>query len=181
MQKSGREIRFDIKIPTKAGCIFAVWIERGTKHQLAVGELELANVASRRSDGLPRPISYDLMHQKLGHMGKAPTLQIAKYLNYAIQDAPQKPCEHCAVAKARQKNVPKTNQRPSPAANGELMYLDLCAIKQRINGPKVNALSHWRMMVDGRTGLKFSAFYTSKSGMVQTTLEQEAPGFQFKQ
>ena len=170
LRKENQEIKFDIKIPTKEGCIFAVWIERGSQKG---SELELANLTGTRIESVHKSISYGLMHQKLGHMGKDATIQIAEYLGYTVQvEEDQAPCEHCAVAKAKQKNVPKITSRPAPNSNAEMMYLDLCSIKQRKQGPKVNALKNWRMMVDGRTGLKFSAFFTTKSGMVEPTLEQ---------
>ena len=45
-------------------------------------------------------------------------------------------------------------------------------IKKLKDGPPVNSKRHWRVMVDDRTGLKFSKFFESKNGMVEPTLEQ---------
>ena len=80
-----------------------------------------------------------------------------------------KVCEPCALGKAMQKNVPKVSIREKSAHPGQLIYLDIANIKGRKNGPKPNARRHWRMMVDDRTGLSISKFYSTKNEMVQPT------------
>jgi hypothetical protein len=48
--------------------------------------------------------------------------------------------------------------------------LDIATIKEIKDGPKVSK-KNWRIMVDERTGLKFSDFYDTKDGMVEPTCE----------
>ena len=51
------------------------------------------------------------------------------------------------------------------------IFLDIAMIKKQKGGPSVTKLN-WRIMVDERTGMKFSDFYASKTAMVEPTCEQ---------
>ena len=58
------------------------------------------------------------------------------------------------------------------AVKGEnCIFLDIVMIKRAKDGPPVLKLS-WRIMVDERTGMKFSNFYALKVAMVEPTCEQ---------
>ncbi len=46
-------------------------------------------------------------HELLGHNNENDTRQMASHLGWTITRGPQRVCESCANAKARQKNVPK--------------------------------------------------------------------------
>ena len=54
---------------------------------------------------------------------------------------------------------------------GERIYLDISSIKGT-DEYTPTAKRHWRIMVDEATGLKFTRFFETKSGMVEPTLEQ---------
>ena len=134
-----------------------IWIDRGNLSEIegatepGRATTEIAGT-SHTHECAPRAIMYDSVHSMLGHTGTAETLKSAEYLGYDVTDAgdTRDPCEPCAHAKARQKkNILKITQREIKD-NAELLYLDLCSIKGTKEGPKVNALGHWRMMVDGR-------------------------------
>ena len=48
------------------------------------------------------------------------------------------------------------------------MYSDLSWVKPK-DGVKNTSKPYWHMMVDEKTNLKFSEFYSSKSGLVEPT------------
>ena len=86
-------------------------------------------------------------------------------------------CGACAEAKSKQKSLPtqieatiKLGQPKEKAkANNEQLYLDILSIKP----PKLVEVNlskpHWRIMVDERTGMKWSDFFATKDGMVEPT------------
>jgi hypothetical protein len=51
------------------------------------------------------------------------------------------------------------------------IFLDVATVKRTKEQPKASK-SNWRVMVDGRIGLKFSEFHETKNGMVEPTCEQ---------
>jgi hypothetical protein len=59
---------------------------------------------------------------------------------------------------------------PSKETNGRI-YLDIATVKKIKDGPNVTK-PNWHIMVDEKTKLKFSDFFTSKIGMVEPTCEQ---------
>ena len=70
-------------------------------------------------------ITYDLMHQRLGHPGKDTTLKSAQILGEKISTDLSSilPCEDCALAKSRLRDLIKSSS--SRASNpGERIYVD---------------------------------------------------------
>jgi len=65
--------------------------------------------------------------------------------------------EDCALAKARQKNVPKLNMNRSTIP-GERLYLDISSIKANSLGGK----KYWALAVDDATSMKWSFFLKKK-------------------
>jgi hypothetical protein len=77
----------------------------------------------------------------------------------------------CAAAKAKQKNIPQVSEG-TPAEDGKnRIYLNIAMVKQQKGMPRATK-PNWRIMVDQRTGLKFSNFFDKKNGMVEPTCEQ---------
>jgi hypothetical protein len=68
-----------------------------------------------------------------------------------------KPCEACAAGKAKQKNVPKESEHKLADKDANRIFLDIATVKKLKNGPNVTK-PNWRIMVDERTGMKFSDF-----------------------
>jgi hypothetical protein len=71
----------------------------------------------------------------------------------------------------KQKNVPQISAGVSAEEGNNCVYLDIATVKRRENMPKVRK-PNWRIMVDERTQLKFSNFFSTKNGMVEPTCEQ---------
>jgi hypothetical protein len=68
-----------------------------------------------------------------------------------------KPCKACAAGKAKQKNVPKESKH-KPAKGENRIFLDITMVKRMKESPNVTK-PNWRIMVDERTGMKFSDFF----------------------
>jgi hypothetical protein len=82
-----------------------------------------------------------------------------------------KPCEACTIAKAKQKNVPKESEHAPARAGENRIFLDIATIKKVKGGPTVTK-PNWRIMVDERTGMKFSDFFETKNAMIEPTCVQ---------
>jgi hypothetical protein len=149
LKKGSDEINFDIAIPTPKGVTHATHIKRDAEVNGAIQQA----------------------HDKLGHCGEDTTRRAAKELGWTLTVGTMKPCEACAVGKAKQKNVPKIT-KTEPLKEGEnRIFLDIATVKRTKDQPKVSK-PNWRIMADGRTGLKFSDFFQTKDGMVEKTCEQ---------
>jgi hypothetical protein len=84
-----------------------------------------------------------------------------------------KPCEACAAAKAKQKNIPKIRSMTSTNTNkkgANRIYLDIATI----NRPDKKQVSkkNWCIMVNERSGTEFSDFYETKDAMIEPTCAQ---------
>ena len=94
---AGERIDFGIVVDTSKGLIFACKF-------IQTGKLSLASMA----DGTK--MSIDTVHSLLGHLHEDASQKVAQYLGWEISCGSMKPCEHCAKAKAKQKNVVKESK-----------------------------------------------------------------------
>ena len=164
IEKDGKVIRFDIKIQTSRGAVFAAFIQR---------ELGSAGVAVDGS----RPvvsISYDTAHDLLGHMGEDATRKSAKHLGWTVTGTPSV-CSSCAVAKAKQKSLPKVSLAV-PLKDGERrIHLDVSTIKKmkEKEGETVKQLAkpNWLMIVDAESLRKWSSWHAKKDDIVGYTCQ----------
>ena len=118
-----------------------------------------------------KKINIKQAHDKLAHCGEDLTRRAAKSLGWTLTMGGLKPCEACTIGKAKQKNVPKIT-KVEPLKEGEnRIFHDIATVKRTKNQPNVTK-PNWRIMVDGRTGLKFSDFFATKNGMVEPTCAQ---------
>mmetsp|Transcript_18815 Transcript_18815/g.23344 ORF Transcript_18815/g.23344 Transcript_18815/m.23344 type:complete len:1201 (+) Transcript_18815:436-4038(+) len=153
LEKGRNKVVFDIKIHTPKGVVFAIYIERKRN------EMGCA--------GIDRVMTNEQIHDKLGHMGDAPTKTIAEHFGWKIRKREKKPCESCAVGKAKQKNVPKRSKHVKAKYKGNRMFLDIATVKKPKKSVTVNSKRNWLIMVDEKTNLKFSKFYQKKNDMVE--------------
>ena len=118
-------------------------------------------------------ISIDLAHQMFGHADEESTKKTAKALGFDISKGKMKPCESCARAKAKQRNVPKlSNHQPSNEVNGRV-FLDLSVIKRPKEMDDISITKgNWCLIVDEATGMKFSSFHETKNGMIEPVCEK---------
>lgn len=158
--KDGNRIAFDIVVLTARGAIFACRFVR---------DVELSAV------GTEAGISITKAHRLLGHVHEERTRQIAKHLGWRLTRGTlkNKPCEPCALAKAKQKAVCKSSEAPKQKKPGELVYLDLSKVTvSRLDGTEFELSNkYWRSVVDGSTGKKWCGFTPTKKGMVEEMCE----------
>ena len=89
-------MRFDIRIETPEGLFFAMYMQRG--------ETEVGIVGTDKV----KKISEQVAHGRLGHMSSDESRHTMKLLGWELMRGyAKKPCESCAVGKAKQKNVTK--------------------------------------------------------------------------
>ena len=109
-------------------------------------------------------------HDLVGYCSEEMTWSAAKSMGWTLTGS-WKPCEPCMVAKAKQKNVPKEMEHSKAVTGENRIFLDIATVKRPKDGPKV-MIPNWQIMVDERTGMKFSDFYASKTAIVEPTCEQ---------
>ena len=158
--KGDHVIDFNIVIPTPKGAVFACRFIRDT------------DLAAVSTEGQVR-MNINKAHALLGHGDDNSTRQTAKALGWVITPGAMAPCEHCAKAKAKQKNVVKSSKSESKATKpGERVYLDLSKVTVAgDNGVVELNRKNWKLIVDEYTGKKWSEFTESKNGMVEPTCE----------
>jgi len=148
MKKKNNEINFDIIIRTKRGKLFCVNIQRAS-------ELGLTSIIMNKAKA----------HNILGHAGDDATMKTAKALGWKLV-GPNKPCESCQMAKAKQKAVPKCSTHVPSNKPGERLFLDISIIKKP-KELKYIGKPNWLMIVDEKSKLKFSKFCKTKKEIVE--------------
>ena len=98
--KEDTTITFDRQIQTKEGFLIGIHMEPQRE--------PLTNLVM----GKGYKISAQDLHEKLGHIADNKMRKIAKSLGWKVTGTLKK-CKNCALAKQRQKNVPKTNDNKS--------------------------------------------------------------------
>ena len=160
IQKGENVIKFDIVIPTAKGAIIACRFIRDS-------DINATSTETGVRMGIEKA------HRLLGHGDENSTRLTAKKLGWVITPGKLKPCEHCAKAKAKQKNVTKRSDSAAKAEKpGERVYLDLS--KVTVAGEKGEVelnKKYWKIIVNEKTGKKWSEFSETKNGMVEPTCE----------
>jgi hypothetical protein len=147
IEKDGQEIRFDIIIPTPKGALYCMYYKRTS---------EMAMSAMDHGTKMNIMKAHDL----LGHCSEDMTRATAKSMGWILSGG-WNPCESCATAKAKQKNVPKESEHQAATKEENRIFLDIATVKKAKDGPPVTK-PNWRIMVDERTGMKFSDFFEAK-------------------
>ena len=114
-------------------------------------------------------MSANKAHQLLGHGHEGATRSTAAYLGWQLVKGSWQVCQSCAEAKAQQKNVPKeSSSEKATEPNGRLFH-DLATFKT----PKKSEIEVSRpvcqILTDEYTGIKFSAFHSKKSDIIEST------------
>ena len=157
LKKNNVEIKFDIIIPTPMGALYCAYLKR---------KVEMANIARAQTI-----FTINQAHERLGHMNEDRTRLTAETLGWKIKPGCFVVCKACAEAKAKQTNVPKVTQHVKASKDNPRIFLDISTVKDRTG--KIDLTKpNWRIMVDERTGMKFSDFFTKKIDMVEATCKQ---------
>ena len=105
-------------------------------------------------------ISYQKLHNQLGHPGDKTLLITSKENGMNIDDFQLEKCESCALAKCRRTNLMKSNTDPAKKP-GERVYLDTSWTNMKSGGNSV----YWFLLVDEFTKYSWSTFGNKKSDL----------------
>ena len=160
------KLRFDIKITTPNGVLFAICMKRS--------HAEHANVVTNgnKNEKMTK-LSVLQAHEKLGHINAWATVQIAEsFAGWVLTGNRTINCTSCAVGKAKQKSLNKVKiLDPDDEKNWYSAYLDISTVKKTDNMP-APPNPNWRIIVLGtKVQLKFSHFFKSKNNMIEPTCE----------
>ena len=101
-------------------------------------------------------------HQISGHTGEHLLKPTANYMKLKLIGR-LPPCEVCAQAKIRQRNVPKKNMKKMPTRPGYRVFIDICSFKQVSRGGN----RHWLIVVDEFSDCTHSFFSNKKSDQIK--------------
>ena len=161
--KGRRTIHFNIKIERPESCVFAMYVTRGK-------DSEVVNMATEGNNN-KTAMTFQQIHDRLGHMSDATTRETAKRLGLRIKKTQTFPCAACAAGKAKQKNI-KQAETTKQKIGQRRAYLDIATIRKR-QGMPIPSKPNWRIIVvDQRIQIKFSKFFKTKDAMVEPTCEQ---------
>ena len=142
-------MKFDRRIPSGSSWLMGIKVQRVLDH---------AHFAMEPG----KTISMSKLHQITGHTGKHLLRPTAKYMRLKLT---QKfaPCEVCAQAKIRQRNVPKKKMKKLPTSAGYRVFMDISSFKQvRRAGNR-----HWLVVVDEFSDCTHSFFLNKKSDQIK--------------
>jgi hypothetical protein len=171
LRKGSTILDFDIVIRTKKGKLFCTRIRRKEAAQevsLMNSNREEQHEVTGDESHWTRAMSIANLHAMLGHAGEQACRESAKELDIHLMRGSLQPCEACLTAKAKKKSVNHHQHQRSLIPN-ERIYLDLSRLIRA--GDKTIYKPNWRLIVDERTGMKFTDFFTNKSKMVEPTCE----------
>ena len=104
-------------------------------------------------------------HQITGHTGVHLLKPTANYMKLKLIGR-LRPCEVCAQAKIRQRNIPKKKLKKLPTRPGCRVFIDICSFKQVSRGGNRN----WLIVVDEFSDCTHSFFLKRKSDQTQIML-----------
>lgn len=172
LTKGDAVMKFDILIKTGQGTLYCAYFKRTADENTNVAAADTPIDTAVKTVVRERTISIKDAHWKFGHMDEAKTRVIAKALGFRVLRGTLKVCEACAIAKAKQKAVPKMSTSVKSTVPNGRIFLDLSRIKPPKDSDITVTKSNWRLMVDEHTHMKFSDFFETKDGMVEPTCQK---------
>jgi transposase InsO family protein len=106
-----------------------------------------------------KSIDISFLHNVLGHSNEDTIRRTAKYHQLTLNGTMSK-CEHCALAKARQKNVSKVLENKSETM-GESLYIVISSVVT----PTLGGNKYWLLVVDEFSDMCWSTFLRKKSDL----------------
>ena len=101
-------------------------------------------------------------HQITGHTGEHLLKPTANYMKLKLIGR-LPPCEVCAQAKIRQRNIPKKKMKKLPSRPGYRVFMDICSFKQVSRGGN----RHLLIVVDEFSDCTHSFFLNKKSDQIK--------------
>ena len=147
-------MKFDRMIPSGSSWLMGIKVQRVLDHAPAHSVMEPGNT-----------ISMSKLHQITGHTGEHLLRPTANYMRLKLIGR-LAPCEVCAQAKIRQRNMPKKKMKKLPSRPGYRVFIDICSFKQVSRGGN----RHWLIVVDEFSDCTHSFFLKKKSDQIQIML-----------
>jgi hypothetical protein len=148
LTKGDIKIKFDIKIPTPKGVMYAMYHQRNT--EIAAPMTTTPNAAAATVGAIipmPKRMSVKKAHDMLGHVNVRAVRKTATAFGWELTCGTLGVCEPCTKAKAKKKNLPRHPNAPPSTKDESYVYLDITTIKKANKGPKVYK-GNWQIMVD---------------------------------
>jgi len=164
LYKGDKRLKFDKKICTTKGTLFAMKIEQNE---------EISAITQVRSEN-KKELSVVEAHNRLGHLSVKLTEEVARNLGWRLSGDLDR-CEDCAIGKGKQKNVIKRSNHIIAEKVGERLFLDLAAVFEERNSDAPadpTKKGYWRILVDEASQFKISDFFSSKRDMIEPTCEK---------
>ena len=148
--KTGRaSMKFDRMIPSGSSWLMGIKVQRVIDHAHSAVEPGKSILTKR-------------FHQITGHTGEYLLKPTAKYMKLnLIGKLP--PCETCAKAKIRQRNIPKKKIKQLPTRPGYRIFIDISSFKHTSRGGN----RHWLIVVDEFSDCVHSFFLNKKSDQIK--------------
>ena len=155
LSKGDKRLTFDKTMKTSEGVVVGI------------------DMVPRTPDGVACPallrkgktVDINILHKVLGHPGETILRKSAEYYDLKLTGKLQ-PCEDCALAKSRQRNVQQVTDRTS-TTKGERLFIDTTSVKSRsIGGSKF-----WLAVLDDATDYVWSYFLKHKDDQVSKVVE----------
>ena len=148
--KTGRaSMKFDRMIPSGSSWLMGIKVQRVIDHAHSAVEPGKSILTKR-------------FHQITGHTGEYLLKPTAKYMKLnLIGKLP--PCETCAKAKIRQRNIPKKKLKQLPTRPGYRIFIDISSFKHTSRGGN----RHWLIVVDEFSDCVHSFFLNKKSDQIK--------------
>ena len=145
-------MKFDRMIPSGSSWLMGIRVQR---------VFDQAHAAMEPG----KTIFISKFHQITGHTGEHLLKPTANYMKLRLIGR-LPPCEVCAKAKIRQRNIPKKKIKKLPTRPGHRVFMDICSFKQVSRGGN----RHWLIVVDEFSDCTHSFFLKRKSGQIQIML-----------
>ena len=137
---TGASMKFDRMIPSRSSWLMGIRVKRVFDQAHAVMEPG-------------KTISMSKFHEMTGHTGEHLLKPTANYMKLKLIGR-LPPCEVCAKAKIRQRNIPKKKMKKLPTRPGYRVFMDMCSFKQVRRGGN----RHWLVVVDEFSDCTHSLF-----------------------
>ena len=145
-------MKFDRMIPSWSSCLMGIRVKR------LFDQAHAAMVPGKT-------ISMSKFHEMTGHTGEHLLKSTVKYMKLKLIGT-LPPCEACAKAKIRQRNMPKKKMKKLPTRSGYRVFVDICSFKQVSRGGN----RHWLVVVDELSNCTHSFFLKRKSDQTKIVL-----------
>ena len=145
-------MKFDRMIPSGSSWLMGIKVQR---------VLDQAHSVMKPG----KTILISKFHQITGHTGGHLLRPTANYMKLKLIGK-LAPCEVCAQAKIKQRNVPKKKVKKLPTRPGYRVFIDICSFKQVSRGGN----RHWLIVVDEFSDCTHSFFLNKKSDQIKIML-----------